>query len=153
PLLATFLLLGARRAIAARARIPPEIAIAAAAYVVWAALGQNTVDKPRHWLPLGPLVIVVLAVGAEAVGGGPHPQEKKSHHGGTETRRFLLFFSVSPCLRGEITAAILAVQWFTDGVSLAAAHREPSPAAALVDFAAAQAGVDEWPILTRDLGR
>jgi 4-amino-4-deoxy-L-arabinose transferase-like glycosyltransferase len=129
PLLALLLVFAARRARGGRSpAIPPEIALAALAYFLWAALGQNTAHKPRHWLPLSPLLIVALAAGAEAL----------------DARKKRL---------GSAAVAILAAQWFTDGATLAAAHRAPSPAAALVRAVAAETGRDPRPIITRELAR
>jgi hypothetical protein len=129
PLLALLLVFAARRSRAGRnPAIPPEIALGALAYFLWAALGQNTVYKPRHWLPLLPLLIVALATGAEALDA-----LKKN--------------------LGSAAAAVLVGQWFADGAALAAAHRAPSPAAALVRAVAAEAGRDSRPIITRELAR
>ena len=123
PLLAILLVFAARRASLPALRRQPELVFGALAYFVWATLGQNTAYKPRHWLPLAPLLIVALAAGAEAL---------------------------STRLRGGIVvAAILAAQWLVDGAALAAAHRAPSPAAALVAFVAASS--DPAPIITLDL--
>lgn len=129
--LAILLLVAARRALARGGRgpaVPPEIALSALAYFAWAWLGQNTVYKPRHWLPLLPLAIVALAAAAVAL----------------DARKKGL---------GAALAAILAAQWFVDGSALAAAHRAPSPSAALVSAAADGEGRDPRPIVTRELAR
>ncbi len=124
PLLAILLVVAARRASLPALRRQPELVVGALAYFVWATLGQNTAYKPRHWVPLAPILIVALAAGAEALAA-----------------RF----------RGGIAVvALLAAQWITDGAALVAAHRVPSPAAALVAFVAAAS--DHTPIITLDLG-
>ena len=123
PLLALLLIFAARRASVAALRRHPEVVLGALAYFVWATLGQNTAYKPRHWLPLAPLLIVALAAGAESLAA-----------------RFR---------GGPAIPLLLAAQWLVDGAALAAAHRVPSPAAALVAFAAASN--DARPIITLDL--
>jgi hypothetical protein len=69
PILLALLLLGARRALPLREalRLQPELAISMIAYFAWALLGQNTAGKPRHWLPLLPLLILALAAGADTL--------------------------------------------------------------------------------------
>jgi predicted aconitase len=104
----------------------PEIAAAAAAYFVWALFGQNIAYKPRHFLPLAPLAIVALAGGADRL-----------------ARR-------AP--RAAMAAtAVLAIEWLADGAALVAAHRDPSPAAAIVAHLRDHA--DDRVVLTADLGR
>jgi hypothetical protein len=135
PMIALLLFGAARRALfrgGTHETPAPEIALGAIAYFVWAVFGQNTAYKPRHFLPLAPLLVVAIAAGAEA-----------SHRFHTSARRWL----------GSAAAALLAVQWFADGASLVAAHREPSPAAALVRAAEADADRDRRPILTREIAR
>ena len=123
PILAILLVVAARRASLAALRTQPELVVGAIAYFVWATLGQNTAYKPRHWLPLAPLLIVALAAGAD---------------------------SLAARARGSLAiTAILAAQWIVDGAALAAAHRLPSPAAALVAFVAASR--DPPPIITQEL--
>lgn len=113
-------------------RAQPELWAAGIAYFAWALLGQNTAFKPRHWLPLVPLLIAAMAVGAGALAArGP--------------RRAL-----RPLPAAAI--AILAAQWLADGLSLVREHRAPSPAAAIVAFLRDHPGEDR-PILTLDLGR
>jgi 4-amino-4-deoxy-L-arabinose transferase-like glycosyltransferase len=124
PLLVLLLIFAARRTSLAALRRHPELVLGALAYFVWATLGQNTAYKPRHWLPLAPLLIVALAAGAE---------------------------SLAARVRGGLAIpALLAAQWLVDGAALADAHRAPSPAAALVAFVAASN--DPRPIVTLDLG-
>jgi 4-amino-4-deoxy-L-arabinose transferase-like glycosyltransferase len=123
PLLAILLVAATRRVSLPALRRQPEIVVGALAYFLWATLGQNTAYKPRHWLPLAPLLIVALAAGAEALAA-----------------RFRA---------GIAVVALLAAQWITDGAALVAAHRVPSPAAALVAFVAAAS--DPPPIITLDL--
>ncbi|MEP7121025.1 MAG: glycosyltransferase family 39 protein [Byssovorax sp.] len=123
PILLLLLVLAARRASFAALRRQPELVVSALAYFVWATLGQNTAYKPRHWLPLAPLLIVALAAGAE---------------------------SLAARARGGLAVvAILAAQWLVDGAELAAAHRLPSPVAAMVAFAAESP--DPRPIITLEL--
>lgn len=123
PLLLILLVVAARRASFAALRRQPELVLGALAYFVWATLGQNTAYKPRHWLPLAPLLIVALAAGAEPLAAR---------------------------VRGGLAIPlILAAQWLVDGAALAAAHRLPSPAAALVAFVAASN--DPRPIITLEL--
>lgn len=125
PILAALIAVAAARIRGAVAR-QPEIAVAAAAYLVWAVLGQNTAYKPRHFLPLAPLFVVAIAGAAEVC-----------------ARR-----------RPRATAAAVAVvaaTWTADGVTLARAHVALSPAAALVDHLR-----DHDPgriVITSDLGR
>ena len=125
PVLALLLALASTRVRGAIAR-QPEIAAAAAAYFVWAVLGQNIAYKPRHFLPLAPLAVVALAGGVDSL-----------------SRR-------SPRIALAATA-VLVVEWLTDGAALAAAHRRPSPAAAIV--AELRARDDGRVVLTADLGR
>jgi hypothetical protein len=95
-------------------------------------IGQNTAYKPRHWLPLVPILIAAMAAGAGALA----------------PRRLGARAALPPAA----LVAILAAQWFADGLSLARGHVAPSPAAAIVAFLRERAG-DPRPILTRDLGR
>jgi hypothetical protein len=124
PILVILLALAATRLRAAAAR-QPEIALAAAAYVAWAMLGQNIAYKPRHWLPLAPMFVVALAAGE-----------------GMLARR-------RPAL-APVLAGILGALWFADGAVLAAAHRAPSPAAAAVAWLAAEGS--GRVVVTADLG-
>ena len=124
PILVLLLAIAATRLRAAAAR-QPEIALAAAAYVAWAMLGQNIAYKPRHWLPLAPMLVVALAAG----------------EGALARRRP----GLAPALAG-----ILGAQWLADGAVLAAAHRAPSPAAAAVAWLAAEGG--GRVVVTGDLG-
>jgi hypothetical protein len=123
--LALLIALAATRMRGAIAR-QPEIAAAAIAYFGWALFGQNIAYKPRHLLPLAPLAIVALAGAADRL-----------------ARR-------SPRVAIAATAA-LAIEWLADGAALAAAHRDPSPAAAIVAHLRARA--DDRVVLTADLGR
>jgi len=125
PILIALSALAATR-IRAAARRQPEIAVAAAAYLVWAVLGQNTAHKPRHFLPLAPLAVVALAAGARALAA----------------RR--------PRLSVAAIASLCAA-WAADGAALVRAHRAPSPAAAVV--AELRDGADRRLVLTADLGR
>jgi hypothetical protein len=124
PLLAILVLFALRRASLPALRRQPELVVGALAYFVWATLGQNTAYKPRHWLPLAPILIGALAAGADAL--------------------------VARTRVGIAVVALLAAQWIVDGAALAAAHCPPSPAAALVSFVAASP--DPAPILTLELG-
>lgn len=125
PILLALLALASTRMRAA-IRQQPEIALAAAAYFVWAVLGQNTAYKPRHFLPLAPLLVLALAAGAKALAA----------------RRPRLAVAA---------IAWLCAAWMADGAALARAHRAPSPAAAVV--AALRDGADRRVVLTADLGR
>jgi hypothetical protein len=124
PILVTLIALAAPRLRAAAVR-QPEIALAAAAYAVWAFFGQNIAYKPRHWLPLAPMCVVALAVG----------------EGRIARRR--------PAA-GPVLAGILGATWLADGAALAAAHRAPSPAAAAVAWLADEAS--GRVVVTADLG-
>lgn len=114
---------GEARSLSARR---PVIAVAAAAYLAWALLGQNIAHKPRHLLPLAPLLLVALTSGAVAL---------------ARRSRSLAIAAV----------AVLAATWSADGAALVAAHRDPSPAAALCAHLASLP--DDRPVLTADLGR
>jgi hypothetical protein len=109
----------------ARRRRHPELVLSAALYFVWAELAQNIAFKPRHWLPLAPLLLVAVALGAD--------------------RAVARTRAAWPCV------ALVALLWFTDGLALVREHQRPSPAAALVAHLGARA--DATPVLTRDLGR
>lgn len=123
PILAALLVLAASRARGLASR-QPELALGAAAYLVWAVLAQNTAYKPRHFLPLAPLAVLALAAGEGIL--------------------------ASRAPRAALVAALaLAAQWLADGAGLSSAHRAPSPAAAAVAYLAG----DPRPVLTRDLGR
>ncbi|WP_437995042.1 hypothetical protein WMF26_27120 [Sorangium sp. So ce185] len=127
-----------RRA-ARAARDQPELFASALAYFVWALLGQNIAFKPRHWLPLVPLLIVALAAGAAALSPAFRPA------GAARGR----------ALRSAAPAALvttLAAQWLADAIALARQHQAPSPAAAIVGFLR-DAGAEQRPVLTRDLDR
>ncbi|WP_437805460.1 hypothetical protein [Sorangium sp. So ce1078] len=126
---------------AARAlRDQPEVWASALAYFVWALLGQNIAHKPRHWLPLVPLLLVALAAGAAALSPAlPAPA-------GAPRGRALR--SAAPAA----LIAALAAQWLADAISLARQHQAPSPAAAIVGFLR-DAGAEQRPVLTRDLDR
>jgi hypothetical protein len=121
-LLCAFALAEARSLAARR----PVVAVAAVAYLAWALLGQNVAYKPRHLLPLAPLLIVALAAGATAIA-------RRSWQ--------LSVFAV---------ASLVAI-WSADGAALVAAHRAPSPAAALCAHLRDHA--DDRVVLTADLGR
>ncbi|WP_437719980.1 hypothetical protein [Sorangium sp. So ce861] len=127
-----------RRA-ARAARDQPELFASALAYFVWALLGQNIAFKPRHWLPLVPLLIVALAAGAAALSPASLPA-------GAARGRALR--SAAPAA----LVAALAAQWLADAVALARQHQAPSPAAAIVGFLR-DAGAEQRPVLTRDLDR
>ncbi|WP_437668680.1 hypothetical protein [Sorangium sp. So ce131] len=123
--------------VARAAREQPELWASALAYFAWALLGQNTAYKPRHWLPLVPLLVVALAAGAAAL----------SRAAPAAARRRALR-DVAPA---AIVAA-LAAQWLADAISLARQHQAPSPAAAIVGFLRGADG-DPRPVVTRDLDR
>lgn len=145
PLLIALLAAGALRVAslrrAARAlREQPELWASAFAYFLWALLGQNIAYKPRHWLPLVPLLLVAMAAGAAALSAARPAAE------GAPGRR---------ALRGAAPFAVvaaLATQWLADAISLARQHQAPSPAAAIVRFLR-DAGAPPRPVLTRDLDR
>ncbi|AUX33734.1 MULTISPECIES: hypothetical protein [Sorangium] len=131
-----------RRA-ARAARDQPELFASALAYFVWALLGQNIAFKPRHWLPLVPLLIVALAAGAAALAPARSPAFLAA---GASRGRALR--SAAPAA----LVAALAAQWLADAVALARQHQAPSPAAAIVGFLR-DAGAEQRPVLTRDLDR
>lgn len=148
PILALLLALALRRA-ALRAsglafiRAQPELWLSALAYFVWALLGQNTVYKPRHWLPLAPLFGIAVASGASALVA--HARERWGPR------------SSWWC---SIPLGLLFGQWLADGASLARAHLAPSPAAAIVSFVAnpsrRSGDADDLTatlVITADLGR
>ena len=110
PILVLLLAMAAREAAALRAwaRRHPEIVLSAAAYFLWALLGQNTANKPRHWTPLAPLLIVALAAGADRL--------------------------IAWSRAGHAAIALLFATWIVDGEELVRAHRALSPAAAIVGF-------------------
>ena len=147
PALVLFLALAVQRAAADRGRIwgvgfakafraQPELWASALAYFVWALLGQNTVYKPRHWLPLAPLLVIAVASGASSLIS--HARERW----GDRSRVWV-----------AIPAAVLFTQWLIDGASLARAHVAPSPAAALVGFLAQSRGDAHKSVVTADLAR
>lgn len=129
PLLALLLVLGAARALsptlAAAVRRQPELAVSAIAYFVWALLGQNTAYKPRHWLPLTPVLILALAAGAEVL--------------------------INRFRAGLAAPLLLSAQWLSEGAALVSAHREPSPVAAAARFLAD--GLDARPVIAGDAAR
>jgi hypothetical protein len=122
----------ARAAIAERSRASSflrdhsEIIIGSGLYVAWALLGQNVAYKPRHLLPLLPPLVVALAAGADA------------------------WLTRSPWV-GRTAAAALAIAWLKEGTDLTRAHREPSPAAALVRHLAESPS--NGVVITRELAR
>jgi hypothetical protein len=145
PILILFLALAARRFTASRSgpsaiRAQPELWASALAYFLWALLGQNTVYKPRHWLPLAPLLVLAVASGATAL--IDHTRDRW----GDRAR-----------LWSSMPVALLLLQWLVDGASLARAHVAPSPAAALVGFLAGPGGdagaLARRAIVTADLAR
>ncbi len=141
PVLVLFLGLAVRRArpILPALRAQPELAASVIAYFAWAALGQNTAYKPRHWLPLAPLLIVAVAAGASALlERGGRAEGARARQGGAAVPILVLFG-----------------QWLVDGASLARAHKAPSPAAAIVGFLARESlhGEDRRPVVTADLAR
>ncbi|WP_437684713.1 hypothetical protein [Sorangium sp. So ce176] len=143
PLLIALLVAAARRAAPLRraaraARDQPELWASALAYFVWALLGQNIAYKPRHWLPLVPLLLVALAAGAASLVPAA----------AARAPRLLAIRAAAPA----VLAAALAAQWFADGISLARQHRDPSPAAAIVGFLR-DADAEQRPVITRDLDR
>jgi hypothetical protein len=103
----------------------PDLVAAFVAYVVWAALGQNTAYKPRHLLPIAPILMVALAAGADAL---------------IARARAMLAVPI-----------IVVIAWFYEGLSLVRIHREPSPAAAIVHYL--RDASDDRPVLTSDLAR
>lgn len=128
PVLLALLLLAIRRAGGARAWAArhPELVASAAAYFVWAALGQNTANKPRHWTPLLPMLIVAMAAGAEEI-----------------VARSRL------ALAGVL---LLSAEWLADGAALARDHLTPSPAASIVRFLR-DGGEAGRTVITCDLAR
>jgi hypothetical protein len=100
--------------------------VRAAAYFVWAALAQNSANKPRHLLPLVPLFVLTVAAGADRI---------------AERSR-----------AGLAAAGALASLWLVDAATLARAHLAPSPAAAIVDWLGALPQ-GSHVVITRDLGR
>ncbi|WP_437565125.1 hypothetical protein [Sorangium sp. So ce542] len=143
-LLAAAALRAAERGRAARAaRDQPELFASALAYFVWALLGQNIAFKPRHWLPLVPLLIVALAAGAAALSPARSPAVLPA---GAARGRALR--SAAPAA----LVAVLAAQWVADAIALARQHQAPSPAAAIVGFLR-DANAEQRPVLTRDLDR
>lgn len=128
PITITLLVVAAGRLDRARAwaRENPEIAASAAAYVAWAALGQNIANKPRHWAPLAPLLIVAMSAGAARL-----------------------------IDRGRAYGALagaLSLAWLVDGYALLRAHVAPSPAAAIVAFLR-DGGEAGRVVITCDLAR
>ncbi|WP_437594767.1 hypothetical protein [Sorangium sp. So ce1000] len=145
PLLIALLAAGALRVAsperAARAlREQPELWASALAYFLWALLGQNIAYKPRHWLPLVPLLLVATAAGAAALSSARAAAE------GAPRRR-----SLRDAAPFALVAA-LAAQWIIDAIALARQHEAPSPAAAIVRFLRDE-GTEQRPVLTRDLDR
>lgn len=147
PILLLFLALAVQRvaahhgkALKAAFREQPELWASALGYFVWALLGQNTAYKPRHWLPLAPLLVIAVASGASAL------ITKTRERSGDRANAWI-----------AIPAAVLFVQWLADGFSLARAHVAPSPAAALVGFLAESPGpadpIAKKPVITADLAR
>lgn len=124
PILAALVIAAATR-VRGLSRRQPELAAAAAAYFLWAALGQNIAYKPRHLLPLAPLMIVALAAVADRIVARYRP--------------------------AIAAVALLVVQWLVDGAALVRAHLDPSPAAAIVLHLRQTCGAR--PVLTRELGR
>lgn len=124
PILAALVIAAATR-VRGLSRRQPELAAAAAAYFLWAALGQNIAYKPRHLLPLAPLMIVALAAAADRIVARSRP--------------------------AIAAVALLVVQWLADGAALVRAHLDPSPAAAIVLHLRQACGAR--PVLTRELGR
>lgn len=145
PILIVFLAFAVRSAGTAQKiqktlRAQPELWASALAYFGWALLGQNTVYKPRHWLPLAPLLVIAVASGA-----GSLIDVARSRWG--DRARFW----------AAVPALVLFVQWLADGASLARAHLAPSPAAALVGFLAEPRDpshpLAQTPVITADLAR
>jgi hypothetical protein len=130
PILVALLVFALRSAFPLRAvaRRHPEIVISSLLYLGWAALGQNIAFKPRHLLPLTPVLVVALARGFEALAEA------------TRASRASL-----------LLVAALALQWLVDGAGLARAHAAPSPAASVVRFL--RDSRDPRPVLSRDLER
>lgn len=126
---------------AARAlREQPELWASALAYFLWALLGQNIAYKPRHWLPLIPLLLVAMAAGAASLSAARPAAEG--------ALRFRALRDAAPFA----LVAALSAQWLADAISLARQHEAPSPAAAIVRFLR-DAGAEQRPVLTRDLDR
>jgi hypothetical protein len=129
-------------------RDQPELWAAGLGYFAWALFGQNTVYKPRHWLPLVPLLIAAMAIGAGALCPKPRPDRGEPRPGAPSPGPGRAAHRALPAA----AAAILATQWLADGLSLARLHQAPSPAAAIVAFLRDHPD-DARPVLTRDLGR
>lgn len=79
----------------------PSLAISMIAYFAWALLGQNTAGKPRHWLPLLPLLILALAAGTDTL--------------------------LTRARAAIALPLLLAAEWLTGGAALVRAHRNPPP--------------------------
>ncbi len=129
PILLALLLLGARRALPLREalRLQPELAISMIAYFAWALLGQNTAGKPRHWLPLLPLLILALAAGADTL--------------------------LTRARAAIALPLLLAAEWLTGGAALVRAHRDPSPVAAAARFLETTAATDPRLVIAGDAAR
>ncbi|XXY12425.1 hypothetical protein WME88_29605 [Sorangium sp. So ce216] len=123
------------------AREQPELWASALAYFLWALLGQNTAYKPRHWLPLVPLLVVALAAGAASLSPAVPAAAARAP-------RLRALRAAAPAF---LVAALVA-EWLVDALSLARQHRAPSPAAAIVGFLRDD-GAEQRPVLTRDLDR
>ncbi|WP_437825412.1 hypothetical protein [Sorangium sp. So ce1153] len=123
------------------AREQPELWASALAYFLWALLGQNIAYKPRHWLPLVPLLVVALAAGAASLSPAIPAAAAR-------VPRLRALLAAAPAF----LVAALAAEWLTDALSLARQHRAPSPAAAIVSFLRDE-GAEQRPVLTRDLDR
>ncbi|WP_437497113.1 hypothetical protein [Sorangium sp. So ce1099] len=137
---AALLVVPLRRA-ARAAREQPELWASALAYFLWALLGQNIAYKPRHWLPLVPLLVVTLAAGAASLSPAVPAAAARAP-------RLRALRAAAPAF----LVAALAAEWLADALSLARQHRAPSPAAAIVGFLRDE-GAEQRPVLTRDLDR
>lgn len=108
-------------------RVAPLAAWGAVVYLAWAFLGQNIAYKPRHLLPVVPLLLCGVAVSVARARG---------------RERALALGALG----------LVAGLGFLDGRSLVRAHEAPSPAAALVAYLS-ETRDDFRPVLTLDLGR
>lgn len=117
----------AGRSLGSFTRASPAAAWGAMAYFAWAFVGQNIAYKPRHLLPLVPLVLLAIAVGVGRSRG---------------RARWI----------AGVALGVVVVVGSVDTWALVRAHEVPSPAAQVV-AAISENTEDPRPIVTRDLGR